>query len=192
MGLSLLPAKAGLKGIVIMGGNGKGLSDPQGNGSADKDNKLKLRAEELGVKLPPVLSSYMTGKNLPREYKGIEPYVAEVRKRILLDLGQEPTQLQTILLDGICETLMVLKYISAFMGENPGELIVGFNKFGQPVMSDLAIRGFSGMHQVLDKKIKQFHDMTAVQQEKDDDDGYLRAVMGDIRPVTTGKPRKRK
>jgi hypothetical protein len=159
------------------------------NGDGKTGGSLQKIAKELtGVKLPDVLSSYMTGDNLPQEYAFIKEYVSEVRRRMVIDAGGRLNQLQTLVLDGICDVLVILKYVSTFIGENPGDRVVTFNKFGVPQMSDVALRGFSGLHQVLDKKIKQFHELTIVQAQRDEDDGYLGAVMGDVKPIKTGRP----
>jgi len=167
-----------------MGGNGNG---------GDKTGDLgKITKELTGLELPNVLSSYMTGDNLPQEYAGIQDYVTEVRKRLIRDAGGRLNQLQSIVLDGICEILLVLKFISTMIGDNPSQTLICFNKSGVPGLTDLAIKGFSGLHQVLDKKIKQFHELTVLQSRKEEDEGYLKAVMGDVRPVKTGRPEGRK
>jgi hypothetical protein len=155
------------------GGNGK--SNGKKAGKPDVEKVIK----DLDLKLPEVLSSYMTAKNMPQEYKFIETYVNSIRVRLIDEAGGNLSQLQMLMLDGICETLTVLKYISTYMGEDPGNLICGLNKFGQPVMSDLAIRGFSGLHQVMDKKIKQFNDMTEARSDTmSAREVHRRAIMG--------------
>lgn len=168
-----------------------------GNNGSGGGNILHkdIRKEAIGrfslelreSKLPAVLSSYMSGKNLPAEYRGIERYVKEVRARMIDDIGGSPTQLQMVVLDGICETLLVLKFISTFIGGDPAGSLVIYDRAGNPVISDIALRGFGNFHAILDKKIKQFHDMTAEQKNAlSAREVHRRAIMGEHIP--TGRP----
>ncbi len=158
-----------------------------GNGKSVAKKDVKKLAEKLDLKLPDAISNYMTGSNLPKEYAFISVYVESVRNKMIDEAGGELSQLQTIVLDGICEVLMVLKYISCFLGEDPATTLVTFNKFGVPYMSDVAIRGFSGLHQVLDKKIKQFHDLTETRGDKmSAREVHRRAITGSA--LKTGRP----
>lgn len=146
-----------------------------------------LSLELAEARLPAVLSSYMRTENLPEAYRGIDGYVQDVRKQMIKEAGGNLTQLQMIVLDGICELLIVIKYISTYIAGNPESNIVGFDKFGIPHPTDMVIRGLSGLHQVLDKKIKQFHDMTAEQKDETSAaEMHRRAIMGEHIP--TGRP----
>lgn len=155
------------------------------------NGKLKEKAmEHFGSEahLPAVLSSYMRTENLPEEYRGIEGYIHDVREKLIKEAGGNLTQLQMVVLDGICEVLIVIKFISAFISGAPANYIIGLDKVGNPVPSDLVVRGFAGLHQVLDKKIKQFHDMTADQKdEMSASEMHRRAIMGEHIP--TGRPK---
>jgi hypothetical protein len=159
-----------------------------GNGGEIRERALAHLSRELAEsKLPSVLSSYMNGKNLPDAYRGIDPYIRSVRSKLIEDAGGELTQLQMVMLDGICETLLVLKYISTFIGEDPGNQIIGYNRLGVPTITDVAVRGFGSFHTILDKKIKQFHDMTAEQKNAlSPQEVHRRAIMGEHLP--TGRP----
>jgi hypothetical protein len=148
---------------------------------------VHLGKELTDARLPAVLSSYMTTDNLPEAFRGIDGYVQDVRKQLIKEAGGRLTQLQMMVLDGICELTIVIKYISTFIAEQPASNIVAFDKFGIPHPTDMVIRGLSGLHQVLDKKIKQFHDMTADQKdEMSAAEMHRRAIMGEHKP--TGRP----
>jgi len=157
------------------------------NGVEIKQSALQHLSKELAdARIPAVLSSYMQTDNLPEEYKVIDGYVREVRERMIKEAGGQLTQLQMIVLDGIYELLIVIKYISTYIAGNPQQYIVGYDKFGVPHPTDMVVKGLSGLHQVLDKKIKQFSDMTS--EQKDETSAaeiHRRAIMGDI---PTGRP----
>lgn len=147
-----------------------------------------LEKYEQEARLPGVLSNYMRTDNLPDEYKGIDGYIKEVRQQLIREAGGKLSQLQMMVLDGICEVMIVLKYVSAYISGAPAQYIVSFDKFGNPMPSDLVARGFSNLHQVLDKKIKQFHEMTREQKdEMSASEIHRRAIMGEHIP--TGRPK---
>lgn len=171
-----------------MSGNGKGKTSGE---KSIKEQAVQHYKKELAVsKLPAVLSSYMRTDSLPDEYKGIDPYVAGVRRQLITEAGGDLSQLQMIVLDGICETLILSKYIATYIGEDIDAEVVATNKFGTKYVSDVVLKGFIGLQTLLDKKIKQFRELIDVEKQDEEEAGYLRAVMGKVKPpgrVKTGR-----
>lgn len=142
------------------------------------DAKEKFATELKEANIPPVLSSIMSTNDLPIEYKGIREYIGVVRHNLEQQAGGNLDQLQTICLDSICEVLIVLKFIGTFMGHDINASVIRYDKTGSPKISELASKGFGGFQQILDKKIKLFHELALKKVVQEEEDAYLASVMG--------------
>jgi hypothetical protein len=147
------------------------------------DAKKHYQTELSEAKLPAVLSSIMSTDSLPVEFAGIDEYILTIRYNLEQDAGGELNQLQTICLDSICEVMILVKYIGAFLGQNIGEHLIQYDRAGNPKISDLAMKGFGGFHQILDKKLKLFHELALKAAKGQENDDYIKAVMGGTKPT---------
>ncbi|MBA7619035.1 hypothetical protein ES703_26367 [subsurface metagenome] len=172
-------------------GQARGDGDMSGNGKNVKEQAIEHYKEELRVsKMPEVLSSYMSALTLPESYQNIDQYVRGVRLSLIQEAGGELSQLQMIVLDGICETLILSKYITTYISEDIGARVIMENKFGVKYLSEITMKGFVGLQTLLDKKLKQFRDLIDVEKEDEENKGYMRAVMGKVKhtgKVKTGR-----
>ena len=160
----------------------------RGENSSIKQSAVENYSKELKEsKLPAVLSSYMSTDKLPKAYAGIDFYVRGVRKQLTIEAGGDLTQLQQVVLDGICETLVLSKYITTYIGQDIGGTVIATNKFGVEYVSEVVTKGFAGLQALLDKKIKQFKEMCETNRVDDEHDAYLQAVMGKKAGTTKGK-----
>ena len=158
------------------------------NGSDIKASAVVNFAKELKEsKLPAVLSSYMSTNKLPKAYQGIDTYVKGVRAMLIKEAGGDLTQLQMVILDGICETMILSKYITTYIGQDIGGTVIATNKIGVEYISDVVTKGFSGLQTLLDKKIKLFRDQCESNRLDEEEDAYLQAVMGKKAGTTKGK-----
>ncbi|TET63374.1 hypothetical protein E3J48_02605 [Candidatus Aerophobetes bacterium] len=162
-----------------------------GNGKNVKEQAVEHYRKELMVsKIPEVLSSYMSTDSLPEKYKKIDEYVRGIKKSLIAEAGGELSQIQMIVLDGICETLILSKYITTYISEDIGGRVVATNKLGATYLSEITTKGFVGLQTLLDKKIKQFKELIEVEKESEEEAGYMRAVMGKVKhtgKVKTGR-----
>ena len=157
-----------------------------GNGKSVKEQAVEhYRKELMASKIPEVLSSYMSTLTLPKAYQEIDRYVIGVRRSLIAEAGGGLSQVQMIVLDGICETLILSKYITTYISEDIGNRVIMENKFGTKYLSEVTTKGFVGLQTLLDKKIKQFKELIEVEKESEEEAGHLRAVMGKVKP--TGK-----
>jgi hypothetical protein len=167
--------------------------DSGNNGSGSDNRDLKQSAvvnfskELKESKLPAVLSSYMSTNNLPEAYKGIDVYVKGIREQLVEEAGGDLTQLQTVVLDGICETMILSKYITTYIGQDIGGTVIATNKIGVEYISEIVTKGFAGLQTLLDKKIKLYRDMCESNRTDEAHDAYLSAVMGKKAGTTKGK-----
>lgn len=168
--------------------------DNNGNGrnvEPEKDLKqsavLHFQKELAESKLPAVLSSYMSTDNLPEDYAGIDTYVRGVRSMLIREAGGDLTQLQMVILDGICETMILSKYITTYIGQDIGGTVLASNKWGQEYISEVVTKGFAGLQALLDKKIKLFRDQCESNRMDEEEEAYLAAVMGKKAGTTKGK-----
>jgi len=169
----------------------KGGKSVSGNGKDVKEQAVEHYRKELMVsKMPEVLSSYMSTGSLPEGYKKIDEYVRGIRASLIKEAGGELSQVQMIVLDGICETLILSKYITTYISEDIGGRVIATNKLGMEYLSEVTMKGFVGLQTLLDKKIKQFRELIDVEKEDEEEKGYMRAVMGKVKatgPVKTGR-----
>jgi len=162
-----------------------------GNGKDIKEQAVAHYQKELvASKVPEVLSSYMGTGSLPANYRKIDQYVKGVRESLIVEAGGDITQTQMIVLDGICETLILSKYITTYISEDIGANVIMTNKFGTKYLSEITTKGFVGLQTLLDKKLKQFRELIDVEKEDEEEAGYMRAVMGKVKhtgKVKTGR-----
>ena len=159
----------------------KGISEIKQNALMNYQRELKES------KVPAVLSSYMGAGNLPPEYQSIDAYVMGVRRQLMREVGRDLSQLQMILLDGICETLVLSKYMTTYIVSDVSGNVIETNKYGQRYISELVSKGFMSLQTLLDKKVKQFKEITEEEKVSDEHNEYLRAVMGNTAGTTKGK-----
>jgi len=162
--------------------------DNNGNGQDIKASALVNYRKELSEsKLPSVLSSYMSTDALPEDYKGIDPYIKGVRRELIREAGGKLNQLQMVVLDGICEVLILSKYITTYVGQDIGGTVIATNKFDVQYVSEVITKGFAGLQALLDKKLKLFRDLCEQNRTDEAHEDYLRAVMGKTAGTTKGK-----
>jgi len=155
-----------------------------------KNRALRHHGTELEkAKILPVLSFYMKADSLPEDFKGIDTYVSGVRNRLESEVDHELNQAEMILLDSLTETLLISRYISAFLAEDLGKRVINTDKYGISRVSDLVCKGFSTIQGILEKKMKLYSELTGKKEQKkeEEEDGYIAAITGKLSHKKGGK-----
>ena len=106
--------------------NEKDTLDTAVDGSMTPQQALLKEYRQLPTsnKMPLILSSYLRTEKLPAQFSGIEEYVLGVRSNLVTEAGGTVNQAQMIVLDSICESLILSKYISTWVAKDPGNNII--------------------------------------------------------------------
>ena len=187
-------SKDGLEDKVLTGGQenvNKGISDdrisPAIDGTMTKDQEIIAKYRELPhtSKMPNILSSYLRTEKLPKQFKGIEEYVVGVRTNLIEEVGGSCNQAQMIQLDGICELLILSKYISTWVAQDPEKHIMDTRGNIRGALT----KGWQGFQNSIDKKLSLFYSMSILTEEKKVPGAVaaMRMLQKDARMTNDGK-----
>jgi len=170
------------------------MGDNGGNGKKVSGRRIRKKATtkfgELMLKrnAPGVLSSYMSTEKLPEKYRAIEHYVVGVRENLLHELEGSPNQVQMLLLDSICETLILVKFMSCLIAEDPESGII--NK-ARETMKEWITRGQMPLSNQLDKKLERWYQLAKMRRARlSPTQEHLKAILGKNMPGMPGMTRK--
>jgi hypothetical protein len=81
-----------------------------------------------------------------------------------------------LLLDGICETLVLCKFMSCFLADDPADKLINYKR---ETMKEWVSRGYMGLQAQLDRKLERWYQMSKARRKRvSATQAHLQAILG--------------